>query len=205
MNKRPLRRPRLPRRWEEEVHYRELQGKSLNQTPGAPHPEEMLGRAEIKANREVGEHLPRPKLPASLWLRSTKVLCIDGLCKRSQINRGVARLLVTCFMISEALCPRVHRRFVDEIRSIVRWQRSFFRKWRKLSPGSFFVDSDGRCVAKRGARLPKQLAGSVIPGDGAYRKAVSRRFPARLGILLRFNYAQLGQLLATAGTSSHSR
>lgn len=195
--RRPIKRPSLPRRWEEEVYFR-APGTVIGNISMSGLPPEGIGRAEVLANRREGNLLNRPKLPPHVWLRSTRVLWIHALLKSRQINYGIARLLVVCFLISERLCTKVHRRFVEETRRIVANQRGYYRAWRKQCPGSFhFVD--GRYVVKLNHRPPHQLINEKgkVPSDTRYREMMARRFPARLGILLRLNYAQLGKLLAT--------
>jgi len=196
IRRKPITRPKLPRRWEEEVYFR-APGLVIGNHAATGLPPEGIGRAEIRENRREGDLLKRPKLPQKVWLRSTRVLWIHSLLRSQQINYGVARLLVTCFLISEKMCTKVHRRFVEDVRQLVSLQRGYFKDWHRINPHDFHVIR-GRMVVKVNHSPPHQLINEkgMVPGSSRYRDLMARRFPAKLGILCRLNYAQLCKLLA---------
>jgi len=194
----PLKRPRLPRKWEFPWGHAQGSSQENGSRDGSP-----LSGTIDESTQDVLERVPRKKLCSKTWLRSTRILRIDGLLKRKQLNPGVARLLVCGFQVTEGLKQeRVKRSFVDEVRHLVRNTHRFYNEIAKGNYIPWGLNSFGKSLElsaqQKFARSPNLAKEIRISPDIYFRKILCRRFPTNLGFFLRLNEAQLGKLLAAA-------
>jgi len=110
------------------------------------------------------------------------------------------------------MCPRVHYAFVEDVRDAVRSIRRFYRRMAQGEHFPWGFNSIGKLLNKIPrigvpGGVPFDLVNEVrnMPGDYLFRRAIGKRLPVNLSCILRFNHAEIRNLIATAGSTTAGR
>lgn len=196
--RKPLRRSRLPSRGELPWSVRTDFGH-----PSEENPSPLFKDDETDSQPKWRTEAPsRTKLPPKQWLRFSRILRIDGLLRKGRLHFGTGRLLVLGLQVIEGLNSRVRDSYISQVRRRVEQVHRYYNDEERGIKAPWGLNKFGLSLTSKEQNeflRSNELREEVInTPKAAFRRYISRRFQANLGVLLRLNNAKLVTVLAAA-------